>query len=155
MNYLIGEYECKLDAKGRMVVPAALKRQLPDVEREGLVVNRGSGKSLTIYPRAVWDKEVEDLRGKINRRNPKHQEYLRLFMAGATELFLDGASRVLFSKALQAHAHVQGEVVLACVIDRIELWDKGAYQSLYGSDADYSGFADLEAELFGGDDHGE
>lgn len=155
MNYLIGEYECKLDAKGRMVVPAALKRQLPDVEREGLVVNRGSGKNLTIYPRAVWDKEVEELRQKLNRRNPKHQEYLRLFMAGATELFLDSAGRVLVSKSLLTHAVAQTEVILACVIDRVELWDKETYQAKYGSEADYSGFADLEAELFGGHSHDE
>ncbi len=51
MIQLIGEFECKLDAKGRLVVPAALKRQLPDVEQEGLIVNRGFDKNLVIYTR--------------------------------------------------------------------------------------------------------
>ena len=61
MIYLIGEYECKLDTKGRMVVPAALKRQLPDVEREGLVVNRGFDGNLVIYTRNEWNKILKQL----------------------------------------------------------------------------------------------
>lgn len=63
MGFLIGEYECKMDTKGRMVVPAALKRQLPDVEREGLVVNRGFEKKLSyLY---TWGVE-QDLEAVVS-----------------------------------------------------------------------------------------
>lgn len=61
MNHFLGEYECKLDTKGRMVLPAALKRQMPDVEREGLVINRGLESHLVIYTRAEWNRIMDKL----------------------------------------------------------------------------------------------
>ena len=70
MIQLIGEFECKLDTKGRMVVPAALKRQLPDVEREGLVVNRGFEKNLVIYTKEEWSKKMLQL-SKLNQSSGK------------------------------------------------------------------------------------
>lgn len=61
-----------MDTKGRMVVPAALKRQLPDVEREGLVVNRGFEKNLVIYTRGEWNKILKQL-SRLNQFQVKKQ----------------------------------------------------------------------------------
>ena len=63
MSHLIGEFDCKLDAKGRLMVPSGLKKQLPAVDAEGLVVNRGFEKHLTIYTKAEWDKITAELAG--------------------------------------------------------------------------------------------
>src|SRR5690606_41068094 len=68
MIQLIGEYECKLDAKGRMVVPASLKRQLPAAEKDGLVVNRGFEKNLVIYTKEEWSKKMLQLSRSEERR---------------------------------------------------------------------------------------
>ena len=55
MFYLTGEFECKLDTKGRMMIPAGLKKKLPEAEAEGLVINRGFKKYLVIYTKKEWD----------------------------------------------------------------------------------------------------
>jgi len=49
MSFLTGEFECKLDPKFRMMIPAGLKKKLPELESEGLVINRGFEKYLVIY----------------------------------------------------------------------------------------------------------
>lgn len=150
MNYLIGEYECKLDTKGRMVVPAALKRQLPDVERDGLVVNRGFEKNLVIYTRSEWNKILKQL-SRLNQFQPKNRDFVRKFMSGATELMLDSAGRVLLPKGLLEYAEVGNELVLACNLEKIEVWSKAKYEEqLHAISED--DFSDLAAQVMGGFD---
>ncbi|MBE8715482.1 division/cell wall cluster transcriptional repressor MraZ [Sphingobacterium hungaricum] len=150
MIQLIGEYECKLDAKGRLVVPAALKRQLPDVEREGLVVNRGFEKNLVIYTREEWNKKMAQL-AKLNQYKAENRNFIRQFMRGATELSLDAAGRVLLPKTLVEYAGVGNELVLACQFDKIEVWSKEAYEKIVG-DISEEDFADLAEKVMGGFD---
>lgn len=147
MVFLIGEYECKLDTKGRMVVPAALKRQLPDVEREGLVVNRGFEKNLVIYTRAEWNKILKQL-SRLNQFQVKNREFVRRFMSGATELMLDAAGRVLLPKTLLEYAEVGTELVLACNLEKIEVWSKAKYEEQMAA-VSAEDFADLAEDVMG------
>ena len=152
MIQLIGEFECKLDAKGRMVVPAALKRQLPDAEREGLVVNRGFENNLVIYTKDEWNKKMQQL-SKLNQYNAKNRNFIRQFMRGATELSLDSAGRVLLPKGLLEYAKIQADVVLACQFDKIEVWSKAEYDAMMDADMG-DDFASLAEEVMGGFDFG-
>lgn len=126
-----------------MVVPAALKRQLPDVEREGLVVNRGFEKNLVVYTRAEWNKILRQL-SRLNQFQPKNRDFVRKFMSGATELMLDAAGRVLLPKSLLEYAEVGNELVLACNLEKIEVWSKAKYeeQLMAISEEDFSDLAD-------------
>lgn len=146
MNHFLGEFECKLDAKNRMVLPAALKRQMPDVEREGLVINRGFEKNLVIYTRQEWRNIME----KLERLNPfdrKSREFIRQFSRGASELSLDAAGRVLIPKSLSAYAGISAELVLSCQINKIEVWDRVAYEAQWEEDG--QDFAALAEEVMG------
>jgi len=146
MNHFLGEYECKLDTKGRMVLPAALKRQMPDVEREGLVINRGLEAHLVIYTRTEWNRIMDKLSG-LNQFERKSREFIRKFMRGATELTLDSAGRVLIPKTLQAYAGITTEVVLASQFDKIEVWAKERYDELWEDEGEE--FAALAEEVMG------
>jgi MraZ protein len=146
MNHFLGEYECKLDTKGRMVLPAALKRQMPDVEREGLVINRGLESHLVIYTRAEWNRIMDKLSG-LNQFERKSRDFIRKFMRGATELTLDSAGRVLIPKTLQAYAGISTEVVLASQFNKIEVWAKERYDELWEDEGEE--FAALAEEVMG------
>ena len=152
MVQLLGEFECKLDTKGRMMVPSNLKKQLPNVEQEGLVVNRGFEKHLVIYPKKVWESIVEEL-SKLNQYEKKTREFIRFFTRGATELTLDASGRVNLPKSLLEFAGIEGEVVLACQFDKIELWSKSAYDSLLDSEPE--DFSNLAEEVMGNKNRGE
>ncbi|HIX55147.1 MAG TPA: division/cell wall cluster transcriptional repressor MraZ [Candidatus Sphingobacterium stercoripullorum] len=150
MLQLIGEFECKLDAKGRMTLPAALKRQLPDVEREGLVVNRGFEKHLVFYPRSEWELITKKL-SSLNQFNQRNRMFVRAFTRGATELSLDASGRVLIPKGLLEYAGIGSEVVLASQFNKIEVWSKQEYDSLMNLDVEED-FAALAEEVMGGID---
>jgi MraZ protein len=146
MNHFLGEYECKLDTKGRMVLPAALKRQMPDVEREGLVINRGLETHLIIYTRSEWNRIMDKL-SSLNPFERKSREFIRKFMRGATELTLDSAGRVLIPKTLQAYAGISTEIVLASQFNKIEVWAKERYDELWEDEGEE--FAALAEEVVG------
>lgn len=148
VSNLIGEFDCKLDTKGRMVLPAMLKRQVPDVERTGLIINRGFEKNLVIYTREEWDKTTAKL-AKLNPYNTKNRKFIRDFTRGASELTLDSANRVLLPKSLLAYAGIESEVVLACQFNKIEVWSKQVYNALWEGEQD-DDFALLAEEVMGG-----
>jgi len=152
MTQLLGEFDCKLDAKGRLMVPASLKKQLPNAENEGLVVNRGFEKNLIIYPKNVWDAIVADL-SKLNVYDQENRAFIRSFTRGATELSLDAAGRVLLPKSLVEYAGIGNDLVLACQLDRIEVWDKKAYEDIF--DDVPENFANLAQKVMGGKKGGD
>ena len=153
MVQLLGEFDCKLDAKGRLMVPSNLKKQLPDVEKEGLVINRGFEKHLVIYPKKVWQGIVEEL-GKLNPYEQKTREFIRYFTRGATELTLDAAGRVNLPNSLMESVgiSINTELVLACQFDKIEVWSKSAYEAIF--DAEPANFASLAEEVMGNKNRG-
>jgi MraZ protein len=146
MSHFLGEFDCKLDAKGRMMVPSSLKKQLPEAEREGLVINRGFEKHLVIYTKKEWDTITEEL-SKLNAYEKKSREFIRYFTRGATELSLDSANRILLPKVLLDYAGITSEVVLSCVLNKIEVWAKDSYDSQLDSEPE--NFANLAEEVMG------
>ncbi len=147
MSYL-GEYICKLDAKGRLTVPAGLKKQLENDGKEGFVLNRGFEGCLGLYPLKDWQKVSERL-NKLNLFVTKNRAFVRKFQNGATQLDMDGNGRVLLPKDLMSFAGITKEVVLFAYADRIEIWDKKRYDEVMSEEMD--DFADLAEDVMGKD----
>lgn len=132
MNGFIGEYEATLDAKGRFLLPAGFKKQLPEEAGSQFVINRGFEKCLTLYPMKSWDPIFSEL-GKLNDFDPKVREFRRYFLNGATVLELDSAGRLLLPSNLKEHAGLEKDIVLVAAMNKIEIWDKDKYQQLFES----------------------
>ncbi len=146
MGNLIGEYYCKLDAKGRVMIPAALKKQLPPEANEQFVVNRGFEKCIALYPKNEWDAIVNDI-NKLNRFNRKNREFQRYFYRGATNLGMDSNGRILLPKNLAGYAGISHDVVLFAYGDHVEIWDRKTYENLLTDEPE--DFANLAEEVMG------
>ncbi len=146
MSQLIGEFICKLDVKGRLMIPAALKKQLPEVEHQGLMINRGFEKHLTIYTKKEWDVVSADL-AKLNTYERKSRDFVRYFLRGLTEVSVDAAGRILLPKSLVEYAGIKTDVVLSCQFDKIEVWDQAAYDTALDNEPE--NFAKLAEEVMG------
>lgn len=126
MPQLLGEYDCKIDAKGRLRLPAALLKQLHAFGSPNYVINRGMTPYLTLFPKTVWEYEsakVKALNGYIER----NQAFKRYFYRGATPLEPDSADRILLPKSLIEYAGIKKTVIIQGMDDRVEIWDKEAY----------------------------
>jgi len=125
---LIGDYPCTLDAKGRFLMPAALKKQFPDGERLDFVLNKGLDNCLVLYPKKIWEAELTKIQS-LNMYEAKNRAFVRLFLNGSTPTILDNSDRCLIPKYLSEKVALQKEIILSAQIDRIEIWDKETYES--------------------------
>jgi MraZ protein len=145
MRQLLGEYECKIDTKGRMRIPSGLLGQFEE-RSMSFVINRGFENCLMLYPEKVWDKITEEVNG-LNQYDKRNRDFVRYFYRGAQKLELDSADRVLVSKRLLEYAEVEKDVILAAVNDRIELWARDKYDSML--DEEPMDFSDLAQTVLG------
>ena len=147
MVNLIGTYEGKADAKGRLLLPAALKKQLTPVVQDGFVLKRAVFQScLELYPMAEWNVLMAKI-NKLNRFNKKNNDFIRRFTAGVKIVELDNAGRLLIPKDLQSFAGITKNVVLSSAVNIIEIWDKDRYETAI-DDASVD-FADLAEDVMG------
>jgi MraZ protein len=136
MLNLLGEYDCKLDSKGRFMLPSGLKKQLQDVLHEGFVVNRDMfDECLVLYPMKQWN-EVSAQVLKLNRFRPNNVRFIRRFTNGATPVAPDGSGRILIPATLSQYAGLKKAVKVNGTGDRIEIWDKSSYEAMLGEDVD-------------------
>jgi MraZ protein len=144
----LGEYEATLDAKGRFLLPAGFKKQLPEEEGVPFVINRGFEKCLTLYPKQSWDPIFERI-SRLNDFDQKVREFRRYFLNGATYLEADSAGRLLIPKNLVTYAGLERDIVLVSALNKIEIWDKAAYQQFFDTYSAES-FSDLAQKVMGG-----
>ncbi|NOU45751.1 MAG: division/cell wall cluster transcriptional repressor MraZ [Bacteroidales bacterium] len=129
MSYPIGQYHCKLDAKGRLMVPADCKDQLGDLANEGFVLRPGLfSKCLELYTMSDWMQTQDKLKG-LNQFVRANVELVRKYNAGAKLVRLDSTGRLLIPKNLIDEGGLQKEVILTSLTVKMELWDADAYQT--------------------------
>lgn len=124
----LGEYEVTIDPKGRFLLPAKFKEQLPEDGNSVFVINRGIEKCLSLYPIQNWQPLFEKI-SKMNDFKTKVRKFKRAFLNGATKVELDSASRLLVPTALREYAGLGKDVVLVSMGKRIEIWDVSKYKN--------------------------
>jgi len=144
---LIGTYECKVDAKGRLMVPSALKKQLSPVLKEIFVIKRSVFQPcLELYPIEEWNVLMQKING-LNRFVKKNNDFIRKFTAGVKTVEVDANGRLLIPRDLMGFADIDKEIVLSSAINIIEIWDKNKYENAIDVAAD--DFADMAEEIMG------
>jgi len=119
-----GEFEYRLDEKGRVPIPPRFRREL----KEGVVLTPGIEQCITAYPLSEWKKLAATLttgsvtRSKLRRLN-------RATFATAFSLNIDGQGRIALPIPLRQHADIEEEVVIAGANTYLELWNKEQWEA--------------------------
>lgn len=146
METIIGTYECKVDAKGRLMLPASLKKQLGSLE-DGFVLKRSVFQPcLELYPMKEWNAMMQKI-NKLNRFVKKNNDFIRRFTAGVKMIEIDATGRLLIPKDLVVFAKIEKEIVLSSAVNIVEIWDKNLYENAIENATD--DFADLAEEVMG------
>jgi MraZ protein len=149
MTGLIGEFDCKVDVKGRFMFPVNLKKQLDIAFEKGFVINRNlHQKCLVLYPIAEWEKLNKKL-SKLNRLIKANDVFVRKFTGGATGCEADSAGRILLPKALNDYADIKTDIKVLGSNNVIEIWDKKLYEDFLDQDVDIE---KLAQDVLGGVD---
>lgn len=136
----MGEYQHNVDLKGRLIIPSKYREQLG----EKLVVTKGLDGCLYLYPMEEWEAILQKLKG-LNLLKTQDRQFMRFFVAGATECELDKQGRILLPVSLRNAAGIEKDVILAGMMERIEIWDKARWEENTAG-GDMNAIAELMAE---------
>jgi MraZ protein len=127
MAFFTSEYECKLDAKGRLVLPAKIKASLPETSAGELVVRRGFEPCLVVYPFTEY-KKIYSRIASLNEFNEEYRKLQRNFFRGNTQVELDNNGRFLIPKTMLRFAGLDKDVIVVGMGNRIEIWNPETYE---------------------------
>jgi MraZ protein len=126
MTFFTSEYESKLDSKGRIVLPARIKSQLPEGEGE-LVIRRGFEPCLIVYPMVEFKKVFSKISG-LNEFNEEYRKLQRNFLSGVVTVELDNNGRFLIPKNMLGYAQIDKEAILVGMGNKVEIWNPSIYE---------------------------
>lgn len=147
MSSFIGDYECKVDDKGRVLFPASLRKQVPSASPDRFVVKKDIYEEcLVLYSVEEWERQNVIIRKNTNPYNREHNRFLREFYRGTAEVTLDANGRLLLPRRLLDLVSISKDIVMAGMAGKIEIWAKDRYeQAQVGSDE----FATLADKIMG------
>ena len=144
---LLGVYECKMDAKGRVSVPSSLKKQLISIGTAGFVLKRSVfSKCLELHTQKEWIDLTNSIK-KLNRFVQKNDEFIRIFHAGIKQVEMDSAGRILISKDLIGFANLKNTIVFSATPFGLEIWNQSDYEKAVS--VENTDFAKLTEEVMG------
>jgi len=133
MTFFTSEYEGKLDAKGRIVLPARIKAQLPESGGQELVIRKGFEPCLIIYPMVEFKKVFSKISG-LSEFNEEYRKLQRNFFSGTFTVELDSNGRFLIPKNMMAAAQLEKDCVLVGMGNKVEIWNPSVYEKHMISD---------------------
>ena len=127
MAFFTSEYRGKLDAKGRLVLPAKMKSNLPEAASSELFMREGFEPCLELYPLIEYKKIYSKIAG-LNEFNAEYRKLQRNFFRGSTTVELDSAGRLLIPKSMLQYANLDKEIVVVGMGNRMEIWNPEEYE---------------------------
>lgn len=145
MSRFIGSETHTIDSKGRVSLPAKMRKNISPEADGTFVIARGLDKCINVYPRDEWDKYVDEELSKLNAKHKKTRYFIRKLMEWSVEAKLDSHNRISLPKKLMDLAEIKKEVLIIGAINRIELWNPDVYVD-FGDDFDES-YEDIATEV--------
>ncbi len=126
-----GNIDAKVDEKGRVFVPSSFRKILQREDETGLILRRDVfQRCLVLYPKSVWDEQVDAITARTSMFDRQGRDALRRFVAGAEDITLDSGGRMLIPKRYLAEADIETEVRFIGVDNIIEIWSRAAADAL-------------------------
>ena len=136
-----GQYSYSIDTKGRISIPAKLRKHVTAEANDTFVMTQGTATCVDIYPLDQWQQFEEKLL-KLNPFNPMEAKFIRMIMQHASDDTLDAQSRILIPQNLIEYAKIEKEVLILGALKKIEVWNPKVYEEyLKQSDETYESIA--------------
>lgn len=129
-----GQFTYSIDSKGRIAIPAKLRKHVAAEANDTIVMTRGLSNCIDLYPLNEWQLLEEKLL-QLNSFQPDDARFIRMFVQFASEDVMDGQSRILIPSALINYAKIEKEVLILGALKKIEVWNPKVYDDYLSQSA--------------------
>jgi MraZ protein len=144
-----GSFEYSIDDKGRINLPAKLKKCVSPEALDTFTLTKGFEACIYVYPQNVWDRVEHDLEERLNQFKRDDRRFLRKYLMGAHEVTMDRQNRIIVPDKLLEYAKISKDVLIIGALDRIEFWNPEEYDK-YDSELDAVSYEEIAARVMGG-----
>lgn len=120
----IGQFSNKIDDKGRLAIPSKFREELFG----GAVVTKGLDGCLFVYTKSEWSSLAERLT-TLPLTAANARAFSRHMLAGAMDVEIDKQGRIVLPGYLRQFAHIDTNVIVAGLSNRIEIWDQTTWEA--------------------------
>lgn len=148
LGYFMGEYDGKLDDRGRLAIPVNLLKEIPDNERETLFVVRGLDPCLEVMTKSEMDKIVAEI-NSLDHDIEVNRLYANRRLNGGKDCTIDNSNRINLPPRLMSYAGLSNKdkVVVVGSIRRIQIWKEETYEAHLNKGGSMSELAEMVAKL--------
>ncbi len=132
MTFFQGEENYSIDIKGRVSIPAKMRKAISPEANDTFVLTRGLEDCVVAYPMDEWKKYMEKFQ-QLNHYNDSNRFFLRTLLRWNEEVTLDAQQRINISKKLVDFAGIDGKVRIVGLVDHIEFWNPDKYDNYLDS----------------------
>jgi MraZ protein len=141
MSSFKGSFSYSIDNKGRINIPAKLRKYVSPEANDTFVITRGFEQCVFIYPLDEWNTLEQSIR-QLSTTDPKHRFYMRTLLDKAAESQLDAQARIVIPKDLLDFAKLEADVLIIGVLEHIEVWNPKVYDEYQKAQSEsYEGVA--------------
>jgi len=133
MSSFKGKETHSLDSKGRVSLPAKMRKSLPEAAQNTFVVTRGLDRCIFAYPINEWEEKQKRSLEDLNQYDSQNRQFLRRMLECSEDVTLDAQQRITLPKELIAFAGIEGKVTIVGILDHIEFWDPETYEKYMNS----------------------
>lgn len=144
MGFFKGQETYSIDNKGRVNIPAKMRKSIAPEAGDVFVVTRGVDKCIVAYPMDEWRK-YEERFSQLNHYNEKDRFFLRMILAWSEEVSIDGQQRVSLPKRHMEFAGIDGKVTIVGMIDHVEFWNPDVFENYLNGQAE--SYEDVAAKV--------
>lgn len=125
----IGSFKYSVDAKGRVSIPAKLRKYVNPEANDTFILTRGTAQCIDVYPMDNWKELAANKLNQLNSFDPKEAMFIRMFLQEAAEDKLDSQSRLIIPKTLMEYAGIEKDIFILGAVKKIEFWNPDKYES--------------------------
>ncbi len=122
-----GHFTYSIDSKGRISIPAKLRRHVSPEANDTFIMTRGTATCIDIYPLDEWQKFEERLL-KLDSFKPDEAKFIRMISQYASDDTFDSQSRILIPQSLIKFAQIEKDVLILGALQKIEVWSPKVYE---------------------------
>lgn len=127
MAFFKGQELHSIDNKGRVNIPAKMRRSITPDANDTFTVLRGQDNCIVAYPLNEW-KSYEEKFEDLNQYNSKNRYFLRTLLMWSEEVALDAQQRIMIPKKLLDFAGIENKVLIVGMVDHIEFWNPEKFE---------------------------
>ena len=125
--FFYGQFDCTMDEKGRIKMPASLRKQFSEEDGNRFIMAKDLEDCLVIYPLKTWKKTAQKLEN-LDDFNLEHRKFINASTIGLTDIELDSADRFLVSKSLMRYLGNGKDIILKGNGDKVQIWEASKFE---------------------------